>query len=112
MKPHILGSLFVLTLLITSAYASKTDAMLKKQCQYIVFGKEENNRFFLGYLHGIVQGISFATPPKDVTAFYKRSKSQTVNLKACENALINVTTHGFVNDFKMETLKLISKRVD
>ena len=112
MKLYILSSLFVIISLTTSAKASATDEMLKKQCQYIVFANEKNNRFFLGYLHGIVQGISFATPPKDVTDFYKRSKSQDVNFKACENALINVTSHGFVNDFKMETLKLISKRVD
>lgn len=106
MKKTILIAL--LTLLPLTATAEEIDNILKKQCQYEVYGNGEKDFLTGSYMLGIVSGIDYITSKKDKTIFANKSSYTIISSKACQNALNNISSNGFLNDFRWQATKLIS----
>ncbi len=89
----------------TSAIASsETDAILKKQCQFIVYGKGGDDTMAKTYLSGLITGIRSMIPKREKTI----TTVATVKAEACKYALNNIGKSGFLMDYKWAVLKLSS----
>ncbi len=108
--------LIALLIIVPSMASENTDANakinngLKKQCQYIVYGKGNDSSFYAGVMAGIPEDIRSSLPVEDTTAFSKHTTQSTMQLKACKNALNYISSDGFENDYKMAVLKLVSAK--
>ena len=110
MKKIILISL---SLIPASLIADFTlDNGIKKECQYHLYGNGVRNDIYSGYVAGIIDGILYTTYEKYQTSFAKHAKTGTIVNKACQNALLNISADGFLNDYKWEVSKLVDTRFE
>ena len=99
-----------LAVLPSTVLADSIDNMMKKQCQYNVYGNGTTSNSSSSYLSGIIVGINSMIDSKDRTEFSKKSNPGIISDKACQNALNNISSNGFSNDYLWEAIKLISKK--
>jgi hypothetical protein len=65
---------------------------------------------FGGFLSGVVAGISYVTNNDEKTHLIMNADNGVMTHKACQNALNNIGSSGFINDYQWEAAKLISKK--
>ena len=112
MKTQLKILMALLILLPITASADYTlDIGLKKECQYVVYGNGMESKIYSTYLAGMISGVTFMIPLKDRTTFGKNADVRTKQLKACQNALNNISADGFEADFMWEVSKLIDKNM-
>lgn len=91
--------LISILILINFLFANDIHMMLKKECQYRVYGNGESIEIFKGYLYGLAEGIEYTTPSKDRTSFATQDLNVVVDV-ACKEAFNNNGSHPFLVKFK------------
>lgn len=100
----ILVTLAIISTTTSAISSSETDAAIKKQCQYIVYGKGSDHSEVDIYLSGLITGIRSMIPKREK----KIAIVATVKAEACKYALSNIGKNGFLMDYKFAVLKLSS----
>jgi len=108
----ILTALLTLTLQTTTANAegdSEVDEIIKKQCQYIVYGQGQGDELANTFLVSIVLEKQFMVRVEEESDFAKKASIAEINHKACESALTNTEKSSFVSIINYEVEKVLRK---
>ena len=90
--------------------AMSNDEMVKKQCQYDIYGNGQTSSYAIGKMMGIIDGIMYMTSKEDKEDIIATATFGIISDKACQNALNNISEYGFYEDYKWELTKLLSKK--
>ena len=99
----------ILVGLSTTSSANNIDEIMKKQCQYLVYGTGENNIYINMYMMDIVAGEMYFTSKKKKFDYAHKTTSNQIKKRACKEALNNNTTKSFEDKYKFGMAMLIDK---
>ncbi len=110
MKTKLTIVMAFLTIIPITLSANNIDTGIKKQCQYLVYGNGSEDIYLNLFMSGIVTGIDFMIDKQDKSTFSKNSNNGVLVYKTCQNTLNDISSSGFLIDFKWHAYRLMKKR--